>query len=118
MYRPTLYSKHDQTMNDFANLFNRFPDYRHIEMRPNPVETYDNDGVFLDHLHKRKSDMTGNTETGILQIVYFNIPHWDSLSERSESLPFRFLFSAIPQKRGSRRRGTATGSWKRSSTWI
>lgn len=54
MYRPTLYSKHDQTMNGFANLFNRFPDYRHIEKRPNPVETYDNDGVFLDHLHKRK----------------------------------------------------------------
>ena len=48
LYRPSLYDKHDETMNRFAEMFNRLEIYRNIIMRPNPVETFDNDGVFID----------------------------------------------------------------------
>lgn len=48
MYRPSMYDKHDETMLNFAEKFNKSPVCRNIEMRPNPVETYDNDGTFID----------------------------------------------------------------------
>ena len=48
MYRPSMYDKHDETMLHFAERFNNCPVSRNIEMRPNPVETYDNDGIFID----------------------------------------------------------------------
>lgn len=48
MYRPSMYDKHDETMLNFAEKFNKSPVCRNIEMRPNPVETYDNDGIFID----------------------------------------------------------------------
>ncbi len=48
MYRPSMYNKHDETMLRFAEIFNQSPVCRNIEMRPNPEETYDNDGIFID----------------------------------------------------------------------
>lgn len=48
MYRPTMYHKHDESMLNFADKFNKSLVSRNIEMRPNPVETFDNDGVFID----------------------------------------------------------------------
>lgn len=48
MYRPSMYGKHDDTMLHFADLFHRCPVCRNIEMRPNQVETFDNDGIFID----------------------------------------------------------------------
>ncbi len=48
MYRPSMYQKHDETMLNFAELFNNCHEHRHILMRPNPEETFDNDGVFVD----------------------------------------------------------------------
>lgn len=48
MYRPSMYTKHDETMLNFAERFNKSPVCRNIEMRPNPSETFDNDGVFVD----------------------------------------------------------------------
>lgn len=48
MYRPSMYNKHDETMWNFAERFNGSPVCRNIEMRPNPVETFDNDGIFID----------------------------------------------------------------------
>ena len=48
MYRPSMYDKHDETMLNFAEKFNKSSVCRNIEMRPNPVETYDNDGIFID----------------------------------------------------------------------
>lgn len=48
MYRPSMYNKHDDTMLKFAEIFNQSPVCRNIEMRPNPEETYDNDGIFID----------------------------------------------------------------------
>ncbi len=35
-------------MNNFVDLFNSLPVHKNIEMRPNSIETYDNDGVFTD----------------------------------------------------------------------
>lgn len=54
MYRPSMYNKHDETMNNFALLFNEAKSNNHIEMRPNPVETFDNDGIFID-IHTKQS---------------------------------------------------------------
>lgn len=48
MYRPSMYDKHDKTMLNFAERFNRSPICKNIEMRPHPVETFDNDGIFID----------------------------------------------------------------------
>lgn len=48
MYRPSMYNKHDETMLNFARIFNDCPEYGYIRMVPNEVETYDNDGVFVD----------------------------------------------------------------------
>ena len=48
MYRPSMYNKHDETMNKFADLFNNCGVCENIEMRPNPEETFDNDGIFID----------------------------------------------------------------------
>lgn len=53
MYRPSMYSKHDETMNNFAVLFNSLSIHKNIEMRPNPVETFDNDGIFIDIITNR-----------------------------------------------------------------
>lgn len=43
-----MYDKHDETMFNFAEKFNNSPVCGHIEMRPNQVETFDNDGIFID----------------------------------------------------------------------
>lgn len=48
MYRPSMYSKHDETMNNFAEQFNRIKAYSELLMKPNPEETYDNDGYFVN----------------------------------------------------------------------
>ena len=48
MYRPSMYGKHDETMLRFADLFHSCPACQNIEMRPNQVETFDNDGIFID----------------------------------------------------------------------
>ncbi len=48
MYRASMYSIHDKSMMAFAELFNNSLVCRHIEMRPNPEETFDNDGIFID----------------------------------------------------------------------
>lgn len=48
MYRPSMYGKHDETMLHFAEIFNASQVCKNIEMRPNPTETYDNDGIFID----------------------------------------------------------------------
>lgn len=48
MYRPSMYNKHDETMLHFAELFNSCSVCRNIEMLPNVIETYDNDGTFAD----------------------------------------------------------------------
>lgn len=48
MFRPKLYNKHDETMLSFAEKFNNCPVCKDVEMRPNPEETYDNDGIFIN----------------------------------------------------------------------
>lgn len=48
MYRPSMYNKHDASMNHFAELFNALNVEAHIKMVPNEQETFDNDGVFID----------------------------------------------------------------------
>ncbi len=48
MYRPSMYNKHDETMLNFAEIFNQSPVCENIKMRPNSEETYDNDGIFID----------------------------------------------------------------------
>lgn len=48
MYRPSMYNKHDETMLKFVEKFNGSLVCKNIEMRPNKVETYDNDGIFID----------------------------------------------------------------------
>ena len=48
MYRPSLYNKHNESMEHFSEKFNSCPVCRHIKMEPHPVETFDNDGVFVD----------------------------------------------------------------------
>lgn len=48
MYRPSMYDKHDETMLKFVEKFNGSLVCKNIEMRPNKVETYDNDGIFID----------------------------------------------------------------------
>lgn len=50
MYRPSLYSKHDQTMNDFAQLFNTCPECPNLKMFPITEETFIDDGEFVDEL--------------------------------------------------------------------
>lgn len=48
MYRPSMYNKHDETMFRFAEKFNQSPVCKNIKMCPNPEETFDNDGKFMD----------------------------------------------------------------------
>lgn len=48
MYRPSMYNKHDETMLNFVKKFNNSPVNPNVEMRPNLIETFDNDGIFID----------------------------------------------------------------------
>lgn len=70
MYRPSMYNKHDETMLKFVEKFNGSLVCKNIEMRPNKVETYDNDGIFID-IYTNQS--IGSIETGISRIVNWNL---------------------------------------------
>ena len=48
MYRPSLYSKHDETMNNFAELFNNCSTCSNLRMEPITEETFIDDGEFID----------------------------------------------------------------------
>lgn len=48
MYRPSLYSKHDETMNSFSELFNNCEVCKNLVMRPITEETFIDDGEFID----------------------------------------------------------------------
>ncbi|MBQ9277576.1 MAG: hypothetical protein IJ224_02970 [Lachnospiraceae bacterium] len=48
MYRPSKYDKHNETMEQFAKMFNDSKVCPNVKMRPNEEETYDNDGIFID----------------------------------------------------------------------
>lgn len=50
MYRPSMYNKHDQTLGAFVDLFNNSSTLPNIIMKPNEIETYDNDGEIIDCL--------------------------------------------------------------------
>lgn len=54
MYRPSLYSKHDETMNKFAELFNNSPVLPNLKMIPIKEETFIDDGEIIDTLTGRK----------------------------------------------------------------
>jgi hypothetical protein len=48
MYRPSLYDKHDETMNYFAELFNSCETCPNLKMYPITEETFIDDGEFVD----------------------------------------------------------------------
>lgn len=68
-----MYNKHDESLRKFARLFNGSKDYRHIQIRPNTEETYDNDGQIV------------NTYTG--QEIGFD---WEYRDRYFENCNFRF----------------------------
>ncbi len=49
MQRGSTYEIHNKTMNSFAELFNGCPECSNLEFRPNPEETFGNDGYIIDH---------------------------------------------------------------------
>lgn len=48
MYRPSKYNKHNESLENFAKLFNDEQSAKHIVMEPIDEETYDNDGKFVN----------------------------------------------------------------------
>lgn len=48
MYRPTMYSKHDESLAIFVDLFNNSPVCKHIVIEPNEYETYGDDGKIIN----------------------------------------------------------------------
>lgn len=49
MYRPSMYSIHDKSLNKFADIFNNCNDFKHITIKPIDEETYDNDGIIINN---------------------------------------------------------------------
>ena len=48
MYRPSKYEKHNESLKNFAKLFNDEQTVKYIVMEPIDEETYDNDGKFVN----------------------------------------------------------------------
>ena len=48
MYKPSLYNKHDQTLNEFADKFNSCTACQNLKMYPITEETFIDDGEIVD----------------------------------------------------------------------
>lgn len=54
MYRPTMYSKHDESLKKFSINFNSCKDLKHIIIKPNQFESFDNDGEIINLISSQK----------------------------------------------------------------